>query len=283
MKTPRSAVWCITLSIMAVVVSGCAQQEVRERASAQSQTTTTVSSGYANSSASTPKSTPTVSWMFMGSEWRANGTPESCPDPLRLQPPVDLDLVTEVLYPGQIRGGNYKPHGGFRFGKSLNDDITVRVPLDAQLVKASRYIETGETQYLLMFISPCGIAYRFDHLRTLSEKVMKIMDTLPEARVDDSRTTTIEPPVSFVAGEVVATSVGFIKNANVFVDFGVYDLRKKNEISQDGTWASQHQKFIELEHYAVCWFDLFPATDASRLKRLPGADAAQGKKSDYCS
>ena len=35
------------------------------------------------------------------------GTP-SCPDPLILQLPVDIDKITGMLYPGQERGGHFK-------------------------------------------------------------------------------------------------------------------------------------------------------------------------------
>lgn len=32
-----------------------------------------------------------------------------CPDPLILQTPVDINKVTSILYPGQERGGDFKP------------------------------------------------------------------------------------------------------------------------------------------------------------------------------
>ena len=40
---------------------------------------------------------------------------DDCPEKLLFDTPVDLNLVTSILYPGQIRANYFKPHGGFRF------------------------------------------------------------------------------------------------------------------------------------------------------------------------
>ena len=77
-------------------------------------------------------SNSTVSWSFNGSEWKASGTPPTCSEPLVSQTPIDITKATAILYPGQTRGGNYKPHGGFLFG-SGNNTQTVKIPLDSVL------------------------------------------------------------------------------------------------------------------------------------------------------
>ena len=141
----------------------------------------------------------------------------SCPDPLILQTPIDINKVTSILYPGQERGGDFKPHGGFRFDNSKNDEIEVKAPMDAVLSDASRYIEQGEVQYLFDFQNSCGIRYRFNHLLVLTPKFAKIVEGLPKPKEGDSRTTHIEEEVSVSEREVIATSVGLIKNSNVFV------------------------------------------------------------------
>ena len=57
-----------------------------------------------------------VSWQLgKGNVWQAIGTPPSCPDPLVLASPVNISKVSAILYPGQPRGGAFKPHGAFRF------------------------------------------------------------------------------------------------------------------------------------------------------------------------
>jgi len=199
-----------------------------------------------------------------------------CPDPLILETPVDLDLVTSILYPGQMRGGAFNPHGGFRFDTSDNK-ISVKVPIDSHLVQGSRYIQNGEVQYLFEFISDCGILYRFDHLLVLSPKLEEAANALPEPVKDDSRTTVLDP-IEFVLGEEIGTEVGV--PGNVFLDFGVYDLRQKNEASE--TSILIQQSIGDLASYGVCWLDLLPPEDSVIVKQFPGGDQEEGKKSEYC-
>lgn len=222
-------------------------------------------------------------WNFDGSKWNASATPPSCPDPLKLtNSPVDVSKASSILYPGQTRGNNYKPHGGFRFDGSKNDEIMVKAPMDAYVTKGSRYIEQGETQYMFFFIAPCGIMYKFDHLLTLSSTFQALADKLPEAKVDDSRTTDYDPPVAVKAGEVIATAVGFKKTTNVAVDFGVYDLREPNAASKNSLYATTHDQYKETDFFGICWFDLLPGGDAQAVKSLPAGDSGSGKTSDYC-
>lgn len=198
-----------------------------------------------------------------------------CPAQPMLASPTDVSLATSVLYPGQTRGGDYKAHGGLRFDNSKNEDITVRAPMDAKLTSGSRYIEQGEVQTLLEFRNDCGLAYRFDHLLTLTDKFQKAVDrSLPAAKPDDSRTSDFKPAVDVLKGEIVATAVGFAKTGNVSFDFGVYDLRKINGISKPNN---------DLASYGVCWLkDWLPASDVAKLAALPAGDAKNGKTSDYC-
>lgn len=223
---------------------------------------------------------PVVSWRFNGEMWQPSSTPLACPNPLALSSPVNTDLATKILYPGQYRNDNYKPHGGFIFDDQKNTDITVTAPLDATLVSGSRYIEEGEVQYMLWFEHPCGLAYRFDHLMTLAPAVQKLVDTLPEAKVNDSRTTRFAMPLALKAGEPIATAVGFKKDGKVFVDFGVYDLRKVNSAAQNNDFATKHKLEKEQAYYGICWFDLLPAEASRKVRALPAG--AEGKGSDYC-
>lgn len=226
------------------------------------------------------ESSSTVSWSFDGSKWESSETPPACPNPLALDDPADLAKATAVLYPGQTRGNHYKPHGGFIFANNPTNDLEVRVPLDAYLVKGSRYLEQGELQNLLVFIAPCGISYRFDHLAKLSSKFQAIAETWPEAKSDDSRTTDVQPPIAVTAGEVVATSVGFISNKNVSFDFGVYDLRQTNGVTPNPAWANLFNADKESAPYGVCWLSMLDG--ASAVGALPAGDQANGKTSDYC-
>lgn len=222
----------------------------------------------------------------------------SCPSPFVFQMPVDLSKATSVLYPGQVRGGNYKAHGGFRFDGSRPNEITVTAPYDAEVIAGARYRVNGEAQYTFDFAHPCGIRYRFGHLLTLAPKFQAIAEKFPMPEGLDSRTTEVRPPIKVKQGEVIATAVGLntggpsiYGEANPFVDWGVYDYRQKNEASQrsdwptlhaaeDSSWATYYNS--DIYQFAVCWFDWIPPEDKAKVLSLPAADSVNGKTSDYC-
>jgi prepilin-type N-terminal cleavage/methylation domain-containing protein len=225
-----------------------------------------------------------VQWEYdqQQAKWTASGTPPACPSPLFSLNPVNISLATGILYPGQYRGNSYKAQGGLRFDRSKSSDIEVRLPMDAKLVSAARYLENDELQYRLSFTNDCGITLRFDHLLRLPVKFKKITDKLPPAGPDDSRMTPISPAVSFKAGDSVATAVGHPSNHNISVDFGVYDLRMPNQISANPKWQDLHQTDKSLSWYGVCWLNLIPPADAAKIAALPPADPTSGTISDYC-
>lgn len=227
-----------------------------------------------------PADAAAVGWFFDGAAWRANGSPPACPMPLRFAPPVNFSSVTAVLYPGQVRGGNYKAHGGFLFAVGSNATVTVRAPMSGYVYRGVRYIEAGEVQYLFDVINDCGIMYRFDHLLTLSPRFAAIANMLPPAG-PSSGTTQLPPGQEFVSeGEVIATAVGFANTGNSSMDWGVYDLRQKNAASNDPAWLSAHPG--EQAPYALCWLDDFSAEESAALHALPGGDGQAGKMSAYC-
>lgn len=222
-------------------------------------------------------------WMRMESGWEAHGKVPDCPNPLSIPTPTDMAKVQGILYPGQYRGGNYKPHGGLKLADNTNNSVTVTLPTDAYLYKGSRYIEQGEVQYMLVFIDPCGIMYKFDHLYTLSPEVMKIVDEkFPPAQENNSQTTDLNPVADFKAGATIATGVGFKKTGNTTFDFGVYDLRSKNEISKNGQWMNMHNDDQEYAPYAMCWLNVLANGDAAKAKGLPAVDGVSGSISDVC-
>ena len=249
---------------------------------------TTASSGAPSSTASSASAPAAnaapdvVSWRQEATGWQPMASPPACPSPLKLQPsPVDLKLVTSVLYPGQTRGGNYKAHGGFRFDNLSDNAVVVHAPMAASLVRGARYLVSGETQYTFDFMTPCGIMYRLGHLLTLDPKYAQIAAGFPAAVEGDSRTQLVTPQLAVVAGEVIATEVGTSATGiNTFVDFGVYDMRTRNQASQNSNWATQHDP--ELAQHALCWFDLLPSADATRVHNLPAGDPNSGRSSDFC-
>ena len=152
--------------------------------------------------------------------------------------------------------------------------------MDAQVVDGGRYLFEGEIQYTFDFISPCGIWYRFGHLRELSLKFAAIAETFPEAVEGDSRTYEVHAVARVTSEETIATAVGFAEDGNIFVDWGVYDLRSKNRASEDISWAALHPG--NQEQYGVCWFDFLSSEDQEIVRSLPPADGVSGAMSDYC-
>ena len=222
----------------------------------------------------------TATWTFDGAVWQPPANPPPCSEPLTLQAPVDVNLATSILYPGQMRGGAFNPHGGFRFDGLSYDQITVRVPADGLIVRGSRYLALGETQYMFDIITTCGIMHRLDHLAILSPQFANLAEQFPPPVADDSRTTDFTPPVPVKAGQVISTAVGFTKTNNTSFDWGVYDLRAVNSAAQDPTWNPQYNP--EQASYAVCWLDLLSPADSVIVKNLPPGDAISGSQSDYC-
>ena len=246
----------------------------------------TVASCGESSSPISPSSTPTSlspfgsSWMYNGQAWQASGIPPSCPTPLTFAVPVNLSRVTSILYPGQTRGVWYKPHGGFRFdAPGETGDITVVAPMAATVYRAARYLVNGEVQHMFDFINACGVLHRLDHLRDLSPRFQQIAASLPPAVNGDSRTSPVSAGQYVARGETIATTVGF-RSGNFFFDWGVYDLRTKNEPSANLTWLAQHSG--ELAPYAICWLDHLSPRDRAIVRSLPPADSQSGARSDYC-
>jgi hypothetical protein len=230
----------------------------------------------------TPPPVTSINWTF-NDAWVSMVTVPDCPNPFTVNSPSDLTNATHILYPGQTRGGDFKPHGGIRYDNATAaSDVSVSLPLDAILWRGAQYIESGEVQYLMDFIVPCGYMMRFDHLYTLTPEFAEFFAQLPAPEVDQSRTNTFNPPTSFAAGTKIATAAGHtLPQLNVAFDFGLYDLRQYNESYQDPVWAALHADEKETAYYGVCWLELLPANQKAIALSLPGG-GTEGKTSDYC-
>jgi hypothetical protein len=218
-------------------------------------------------------------WSSDQGPWTADGVPPACPMNLVFTSPVPVSSVEAVLYPGQLRGTAYKPHGGFIFAPGTNTSVTVRAPLDGYVFRGARYVQSGEVQYMFDIIHSCGFMYRFDHLHTLSPRFQALADMLP-APTESSETTRFPPDHWISEGELIATTVGFVLTGNASFDWGVYDLRQRNRASDDADWLAAHPG--EQPSYAVCWLDYLTSAESTQLRALRGGDGVSGKMSDYC-
>jgi hypothetical protein len=221
-------------------------------------------------------------WQQRENGWQAMQTPPSCPAQPMMKLPADVTKATGVLYPGQTRGGNYKPHGGLRFDNSTDNAIKVLAPIDGYMVRGGSYIAEGEVQYTFDVMNNCGVMYRVGHLRELPAEWQKIADTWP-APSASSATQSINPAVFVKQGTVLGTKVGLLATHNTFFDWGVYDYRQQNEASKAAAYQAARSDGKELVWHAVCWLkDWVPASDATKLAALPPGDPTSGKNSDYC-
>lgn len=270
--------------VLLVIIGGWAALRPEPQVTTESTDTaaTTSPADLPASPSPTATSRTAVTWSYNGTTWNASSTPPDCPTPLTLTAPADLSQATAVLYPGQTRGGNYKPHGGFRFDNAASTAIPVYLALDATLVRGSRYIEAGETQVMLDFVHSCGYWLRYDHLLTLTTDFQQLVDAeLPAAKPDASQTTNFSSPTTFKAGTQIATDIGFAKTNNYAFDFGVYNLRAANTASTKPAFQQKVGSMTELSNFGVCWLDMFSAGDNALVAALPGS-GTEGTTSDYC-
>lgn len=229
--------------------------------------------------------------------WQFNGVDGFMPSPPEAQTPecgdlgwtlplADLSLVVGRLEPGQIRGGDYKAHGGFRMQTS---EVTVVSAINGQITSVAAYLENasgssenGEVQYLIEIQNPCGIQIRYDHLKALGETVQKVLEDNGVKTRQDSRTTFIQPPAPIQAGDVIATAVGFTETgANYTFDFGAYDLRERQPTKRPADELMKMGPSGILGLYGLCWYDLFGGQTAQELRAIPVGSAEKG--SDYCN
>ena len=97
-----------------------------------------------------------IDWSFDGSVWKPASTPPNCEQPLLIGAPMDVSKATSKLYPGQVRGTDFKPHGGLAVDTAASTSLNVYAIRDAYLFRGSRYIENDVIQYLLclLYTSP---------------------------------------------------------------------------------------------------------------------------------
>lgn len=246
------------------------------------------------------KATVAPVWQFNNKQqvWQvANGTAPACKDPFTFnQTPIDMAKVSAVGLPGAYRGYDYKAHGGFRLADRTDGYVDIKMPMDAKLIHIGRYYEQVpgqdyELQYILDFESDCGIAFRFDHLQTLSPTFQAYAEKAPAPKKNDTRGDPNTPAIRmpFKAGDLIATRVGFPTARNYGFDFGVYDYRQPNEISKNKQWAAIHQGFSAQHFYGVCWLPLLPAADAVKAETMAkdrnnyNSNKPFNLTSDYCS
>lgn len=225
-----------------------------------------------------------VEWGFNGESWKAMGSAPKCEEPLTISSPMDISKANARLMPGQMRGNDFKPHGGLAMNASSNNIADITAIRDAYLYRGSRYIQDNEVQYMFDFMDSCGVMYRLDHLGTLTDEFASYAAKLPEPKADDSRTHKFDDKPLIKKGTLIATTIGIKHNKNAFFDLGVYDLRAPNAASKTNLYKTDGPRISDKEQsfFALCWFDLLQGNDKTIANNLPSRGGAKESTSDYC-
>ena len=232
---------------------------------------------------------PTIRWNFMNESqsWESNSNPPECGDidDLFTVFPVDINNVTQFARPGRLGTGNYDDavyiaHSALRTDNSSHADQPIKFPAKGfSLASAAQRFESRYSdlvQIKLEFIHPCGLQVRLDHLNSLTGRWSEILRDLPLNEDSNSRITFFPQGVHLV-GEGELLSYGIGHPTNVYLDFGVYDLRSKNNIHE--YIANEWPDYVGQGDYGICWAGFFGDEIESALHALP---AGANPDSDYC-
>ena len=226
-------------------------------------------------------------------EWSPSSTPPKCGPLEDMFNVFPLDIaVVDVFTPPGRPGGNgsyYISHGHLRSQNTPHNQIDVKFPAEGfSLYAVNRrledyYIEEKETdtikhiaddeeQVKLEFHHPCGIKIMIDHIAQINDRWSEIIKNVP-VLLNDSGVTFMPDGQYFVeSGEVLGYAIGHSTNTNL--DFGVYDLRNKNDLAE--MMARDWPQYAITASHAICWTDLF---GAETQKLLEGKAVSS---SDFC-
>ena len=201
------------------------------------------------------------------------GKKEDCvsnPQPIFTHEITDLSKIKRTERWGQVKSKHLKNHT-FLFLKNKNKPIPVYAPVDSYLILQTRYRMQGlkEVQWRLIFQVGCEIVYRFDHLDTLSDKLLKHLGNIPVNEDQNAAPNVlINPPIEIKAGELIASTQGTPQAGSW--DFGLSDVSKNNELPKK--LKNYKNKPTGRQYkYSACPYDYYPADIKKKyLKKMKG-------------
>ena len=207
---------------------------------------------------------------------------ENCisnPNPVFTHEITDFSKIKQLkrwgLTPqGYLKGHTYiflknKGHSNNRV--IIKKPVPVYAPVDSHLILQTKYRLQGlkEVQWRLIFQVSCEIIYRFDHLDTPSDKILKHLGNIS---VDEDQiaapNVAVIPPLKITAGELIAYTKGTPQAGSW--DFGVSDINKNNELPKrlsefENKPTGRHYK------YAACPYDYYNKKIKKKyLKKMKG-------------
>jgi hypothetical protein len=177
-------------------------------------------------------------------------------------PLSDLSVISEVEAPARIIGPVLEQPGIFRLPNWQNE-VQVRLPIDATLIYGLKYLlvsnlndanpdEVPDVQYGLRFETECeGLWFTIEHMYELSPEILPYFADVP---TQEAATTHRIGPLAMSEGDLVGTSIGFPRDGNAFVAFGVFDDYERV--------PTAGPDFIN----AACYYDFFSPGVAAQLR-----------------
>ncbi len=163
---------------------------------------------------------------------------------------TDLGLISYLTPAGTVQAGDLKPHG-FLHNVRTEQEVPVYAPVDSYLIDFAYYRGyTGESHYTFKFQVSCEVAYYFDHLRAVVDRIDAVV---PDAPAEGTHGTTVQPPLFFRAGDLIGYTGGSPAYYNW--DFGVLNTGRWNPLPQDVTYNLSGN--VEKYRFAVCPYEYF--------------------------
>jgi hypothetical protein len=203
----------------------------------------------------------------------------SNPNPVFTHEITDFSKIKRLLRWGLTPQGYLKNHtyvalknkGHSNNRVIIKKPVPVYAPIDSYLILQSRYRMQGlkDVQWRLMFQVSCEILYRFDHLDTPSDRILK---HLGNVIVDEDQISApnlnVKPPLKIKAGEIIAYTKGTPQGGTW--DFGVVDINKNNELPKR-LKEYENRPTGRQYKYAACPYDYYNKEIKKKyLKKMKG-------------
>ena len=178
------------------------------------------------------------------------GDCDSDPTPRFTSHITDLSKIHSLTRAGTVQGGDLKPHG-YLHNQETALEVPVYAPVDSYLITFAYYSDQSAPPiYTFNFQVSCEVAYYFDHLRDVVDKIGEVT---PEAPASDSHGTPISPPIFFQAGELIGYASGTSSSRNW--DFGVLNTQQWNDLPPEESYV--YSPNVEKYRFAVCQYEYF--------------------------
>ena len=181
------------------------------------------------------------------------GACESDPSPVFTSHITDLSLIDSLTPAGTVQRGDLKPHG---YLHNSGSKVPVYAPVDSYLISHGYYLQSGDAIYKLDFQVSCEVAYYFDHIQTVAEKIAGVVFQTPR---EDSRGIPPSTLIPFLAGELIGYTGGSPLT------------RTWNDLPTDVTF--NYSPNVDKYRFAVCQYEYFPESiKVEYLALLTGQD-----------